>query len=74
MVREWGMSERLGPMAWGQQGAVFLGEDLLQSRHYSDVTAHIIDERSGTQRSDRGGGAADRATQREGWVELADHG
>lgn len=44
MVREWGMSERLGPMAWGQQGAVFLGEDLLQSRHYSDVTAHVIDE------------------------------
>ncbi|MCL6641153.1 MAG: ATP-dependent zinc metalloprotease FtsH, partial [Candidatus Rokubacteria bacterium] len=29
MVREWGMSDRVGPMAWGSQGAVFLGEDLM---------------------------------------------
>jgi cell division protease FtsH len=29
MVREWGMSERIGPMAWGSQGQVFLGEDLM---------------------------------------------
>src|SRR3546814_16069507 len=28
MVREWGMSERVGPMAWGSQGAVCLGDDL----------------------------------------------
>jgi len=26
MVREWGMSEQIGPMAWGSQGQVFLGE------------------------------------------------
>ncbi len=44
MVREWGMSERVGPMAWGSQGAVFLGEDLMHSREYSDETARIIDE------------------------------
>lgn len=44
MVREWGMSDRLGPMAWGSQGQVFLGEDLMQSRDYSDETAHLIDE------------------------------
>ena len=31
MVREWGMSDRIGPMAWGAQGMVFLGEDLMQS-------------------------------------------
>jgi cell division protease FtsH len=44
MVREWGMSERVGPMAWGSQGQVFLGEDLMHSRDYSDDTARVIDE------------------------------
>jgi cell division protease FtsH len=44
MVREWGMSDRIGPMAWGQQGAVFLGDDLMHSRDYSDETARVIDE------------------------------
>jgi cell division protease FtsH len=43
MVREWGMSERLGSMAWGPHGPVFLGEDLVQSRDYSDRTAQVID-------------------------------
>ncbi|HEX9506405.1 MAG TPA: ATP-dependent zinc metalloprotease FtsH, partial [Acidimicrobiia bacterium] len=32
MVREWGMSDRIGPMAWGSEGAVFLGEDLVHTR------------------------------------------
>jgi cell division protease FtsH len=44
MVREWGMSNRVGPMAWGSQGAVFLGDDLMHSRDYSDETARVIDE------------------------------
>ena len=45
MVREWGMSERIGPMAWGSQGQVFLGEDLMgNARDYSDETARVIDE------------------------------
>jgi cell division protease FtsH len=44
MVREWGMSERVGPMACGGQGQVFLGEDLMHSREYSDETARVIDE------------------------------
>jgi cell division protease FtsH len=43
MVREWGMSEELGPMAWGSQGLVFLGEDLLHSRDYSEDTSRLID-------------------------------
>jgi len=43
MVREWGMSEELGPMAWGSQGMVFLGEDLLHSRDYSEDTARVVD-------------------------------
>ncbi|HEC11183.1 MAG TPA: ATP-dependent metallopeptidase FtsH/Yme1/Tma family protein [Acidimicrobiales bacterium] len=44
MVREWGMSSRLGPMAWGANNQVFLGEDLVSSREYSDETARVIDE------------------------------
>jgi cell division protease FtsH len=44
MVREWGMSERIGPMAWGSQGMVFLGEDIMQSRDYSDETSRVVDE------------------------------
>jgi cell division protease FtsH len=45
MVREWGMSERIGPMAWrGGNGQVFLGEDMGRPREYSDEMAHIIDE------------------------------
>ena len=44
MVREWGMSERIGPMAWGSQNQVFLGDDLMNSRDYSDATAREIDE------------------------------
>src|SRR6478752_324433 len=44
MVREWGMSSRIGPMAWGSQGQVFLGEDLMHTRDYSDETARLIDE------------------------------
>jgi len=44
MVREWGMSQRVGPMAWGSQGQVFLGEDLMHTRDYSDDTARVIDE------------------------------
>ena len=44
MVREWGMSDRVGPMAWGSQGQVFLGDDLMHTRDYSDDTARVIDE------------------------------
>jgi len=44
MVREWGMSDRVGPMAWGGQNQVFLGDDLMTSRDYSDETARVIDE------------------------------
>lgn len=44
MVREWGMSDRVGPMAWGSQGAVFLGDDLMHTRDYSDETSRVIDE------------------------------
>jgi cell division protease FtsH len=44
MVREWGMSKEIGPMAWGSQGQVFLGEDLIHTRDYSDETSKVIDD------------------------------
>ena len=44
MVREWGMSVEIGPMAWGSNKQVFLGEELMQTRDYSDTTARVIDE------------------------------
>ena len=44
MVREWGMSDKIGPMAWGSQGQVFLGEDLMHTRDYSEHTSQIIDD------------------------------
>jgi cell division protease FtsH len=47
MVSEWGMSTRVGPMAWGSSGQVFLGEDLIHTRDYSDETARVIDEEVG---------------------------
>lgn len=45
MVREWGMSDKVGPMAWNSQQQVFLGEDLMTSgREVSDHTAQLLDE------------------------------
>jgi cell division protease FtsH len=44
MVREWGMSDVLGSMSWGRRGPVFLGEELVHTRDYSDETARVIDE------------------------------
>jgi len=48
MVREWGMSDQIGPMAWNGQQQVFMGEDLLTSgREYSDNTARLVDDEIG---------------------------
>ncbi|MGH9079718.1 MAG: ATP-dependent zinc metalloprotease FtsH [Acidimicrobiales bacterium] len=44
MVREWGMSDKIGPMAWGSQGQVFLGEDLMHTSDYSEHTSQVIDD------------------------------
>ena len=45
MVCEWGMSEKLGPLAFGEeQGEVFLGREFGQrSRNFSEATAIDID-------------------------------
>src|SRR3546814_295336 len=44
MVREWGMSERVGPQAWSGGNQMFLGESMMSSKEYSDDTARVIDE------------------------------
>ncbi len=45
MVRTWGMSEELGPLAYGKgEEQVFLGREIAQHRDYSEATAHRIDE------------------------------
>lgn len=44
MVTQWGMSEKIGPAAWGGEGEVFLGDDLLHSgSKFSDQTSAIVD-------------------------------
>lgn len=45
MVREWGMSERLGPLTYGKkEEEIFLGREIAQRRDYSEQTAQLIDE------------------------------
>ncbi len=45
MVCEWGMSEKLGPLAYGKkEGEVFLGREITQHTNYSDDTARLIDD------------------------------
>jgi cell division protease FtsH len=44
MVTEWGMSDKVGPMAFGSSGPVFLGDDMMQSKEYSEDMARLIDE------------------------------
>jgi cell division protease FtsH len=45
MVCDWGMSEMLGPLSYGQkQEEIFLGRDMAHRRDYSEKTAETIDE------------------------------
>jgi cell division protease FtsH len=45
MVCEWGMSEKLGPLAFGQkEEQIFLGREFAQHRDYSEETARLIDD------------------------------
>ena len=44
MVRQWGMSEELGPLSYAQgEEQVFLGREIAQHRDYSEATAQRID-------------------------------
>ena len=67
MVREWGMSDAIGPMAWGSQGQVFLGEDL--DAHPRLLRGHVEDHRRGGRadpalRGTAGHGGAEQAPGR----------
>ena len=44
MVTEWGMSDKVGPMSFSTAGPVFLGDDMLGTKEYSDETARVLDE------------------------------
>lgn len=44
MVTEWGMSEKLGPIAYASDGPVFIGRDFEERATYSEETAGLIDE------------------------------
>ncbi len=45
MVCEWGMSDKLGPLRYGQaEQEIFLGRDYGHQQTFSDTTARIIDE------------------------------
>ena len=45
MVTKWGLSEKLGPLAYGEDdGEVFLGRSVTRHKNVSDETAHTIDE------------------------------
>jgi cell division protease FtsH len=43
IVREFGMSEALGPIGYGSERQVFLGEELARGHEYSEQTAEVID-------------------------------
>ncbi len=45
MVCEWGMSDKIGPLAFGEkEGEVFLGRDMGHMKNYSEATAVDIDD------------------------------
>jgi cell division protease FtsH len=45
MVTKWGLSDRLGPLMYGEEEEeVFLGRSVTQHKNVSDETAHAIDE------------------------------
>ncbi len=44
MVREWGLSPRLGPVGYASDGPGYLGENGLMGRPYAEATQRAIDE------------------------------
>ena len=45
MVTEWGMSDILGPLSYGQSSQeVFLGHSVTQQKNLSESTAQLIDQ------------------------------
>ena len=45
MVCEWGMSEKLGPLQYGQkEEPIFIGKEIARHKDYSEKTSEMIDE------------------------------
>jgi cell division protease FtsH len=44
MVREYGMSERLGPIGFASSAPTYLGTEQVHSREYAEATQRVIDE------------------------------
>lgn len=54
MVCEWGMSETLGPISYGQKDEpIFLGKEIARHKDYSEETARHIDQEVGAIVSSR---------------------
>lgn len=45
MITQWGFSDKLGPLTYAEEeGEVFLGRSVTQTKHVSEETANIIDQ------------------------------
>ncbi len=44
MVTEWGMSSEIGPMSLASGGPVFLGDEMINQKDFSDDTARVVDQ------------------------------
>ena len=69
MVTRWGMSDKLGPMVYGQkEELVFLGREISEQRDYSDQVAQEIDEEVRKLVNDAYEGARPVPKYREIWT------
>ena len=73
MVAHWGMSERLGPVAYRtSEEHPFLGREIYEQREFSEHTAQLIDEEvsrilhEADARAPRTAGPTSRQTRRAG--------
>ena len=76
MVREFGMSERLGPVGFASGSPMYLGGEEVRSRTYAEDTQRVIDEevRGPAPRgraAGHGAAAATTATPSTGWSRIS---
>jgi cell division protease FtsH len=70
MVTEWGMSEAIGPMSLSDNQPVFLGEDMMHSKSFSDETAKLIDDETRRILNDMEHRCHDLLTENRGALDL----